>query len=353
MSDRIFFPPADPLGRSAPLAFEASFPVLGVPLRVRSNAEAVLDLAAAAFGAWRGLPEGLVEATVMADLEVVVHPATDEPLPERLVHRRHGDVVVAAGGPVVAAVLLTQRRALVFVPAQALAAEAWFDANVCEPAILAVTGRGRVPLHAAAVVAGDHTLLLTGASGAGKSTMAYACAAAGFSVLSEDTIHVDLSGEPARLWGYAPQLWLAPDGVRFFPELAADPPVRRGDGTTRIRAAAATPWAPTLTTAGRVSVVLLDRSSDEPSLTPIGGDEAAAFFDEDEGPGVDHPAERQAVSAWLRGLPTWRLDAGESPHRAARLLEALVAVRQPIARVRREDVGDRARQPVRTAAVER
>jgi hypothetical protein len=353
MSDRIFFPPADPLGRTATLAFDASFPVLGVPLRVRSNAEAVLDHAAAAFGAWRGLPDALIDTGARAELDVIVHPATDEALPDRLVCRRHGDVVIAAGGPVLATILIRERRALVFVPAQALSAEAWFDAHVCGQAILAVAGPGRVALHAAAVVAGDHTLLLTGASGAGKSTMAYACAAAGFSVLAEDRVYAELSGDNARLWGYTPQLGLAPDAAGFFPELAAAPIVPRGDGTTRLRAEAATPWAPTLTTSGRVSVVLLDRSAEEPSLTPIDGEEAAAFFDEAELEGIDHwPVERAAVAAWLHRLPTWRLDAGDSPHRAARLLEALVAVRQPIARGRRGG-GDGGRPPFRTAAFER
>src|SRR5689334_12248646 len=120
MSDRILFPPADPLGRTATLAFEASFPVLGIPLRVRSNAEAVLDLAAGAFGAWRELPSGLVEPGPGAELDVVVHPVSSEPLPGRLACRRHGDVCLAAAGPVLAAVRLEERRAIVFVPAQAL-----------------------------------------------------------------------------------------------------------------------------------------------------------------------------------------------------------------------------------------
>jgi hypothetical protein len=344
MSDRILFPPADPLGRTATLAFDASFPVLGIPLRVRSNAEAALDLAADVFGAWRGLPDSLIEGGAFADLGVIVHPATDERLPERLSCRRHGDVFLAAAGPVLAAVMIVERRAVVFVPAQALAAGEWFGAHVCGHAMLAVAGRGRVPIHAAAVVAGDHTLLLTGTSGAGKSTMAYACAAAGFSVLGEDTVFVDLSGDAPRLWGYAPQLWLAPDGVRFFPELAAATVATRADGTPRIRAAAVTPWAPTLTTAGRVSVVVLDRSSEEPSLTPIDGEEAAAFVDDDAYDGFDqYPDERPAVAAWLRRLPTWRLDAGDAPHRAARLLETLVAARQPIARAARPAAADAAR----------
>src|SRR5437868_7395608 len=95
-----FLPSADPFGRTTTLAFEASVPILGVPVRIRSNAEAVLDLTEAAFGAWRGLPDALIDAAARADLEIIVRPATDEPLPARLTYRRHGDVLLAAGDPV-------------------------------------------------------------------------------------------------------------------------------------------------------------------------------------------------------------------------------------------------------------
>jgi hypothetical protein len=60
--------------------------------------------------------------------------------------------------------------------------------------------------------------------------------------------------------------------------------------------------------------------------------------------------ERPAVAAWLRRLPTWRLDAGDAPHRAARLLEALVAVRQTVAR-RHRSLGDGGQAPPFTASV--
>ena len=206
MSDSAIIRPADPFGPLPSLPFETSFPVVGVPLAVRSNAAATMDLAAASFGAWQGLPDALVGRGPEATLDIVVGPATGEPLPLRLESRRHGAVRLAAGGPLLAAVLTAERRALVFVPGQALDAPEWFATHVCGLAMLAVSGRWRVPLHAAAVVAGDHTLLLTGASGTGKSTMAYACAAAGFSVLGEDTVFVDLSGDTPRLWGYAPQI---------------------------------------------------------------------------------------------------------------------------------------------------
>lgn len=54
------------------------------------------------------------------------------------------------------------------------------------PLMLCFRHRGGVPLHAAAVQIGDRAVLLTGASGAGKTTLAAACHQAGHRLLSED-----------------------------------------------------------------------------------------------------------------------------------------------------------------------
>jgi hypothetical protein len=328
MSDSSFLMPSDAFGRTAVLAFEATFPVLGVPLRVRSNAEAAIALAADHFGGWLGLAEALVASGLQATLDVVVLPATAEPPPAALSYRRHGPVFLAAGGPVHIAVVLETRHAVAFLPRQALDDREWFCSHVGGFALLAVTQRTRVPLHAAAVVAGMQTLLLAGHSGAGKSTMAYACAAAGFSVLAEDTVFAELGARPVRLWGQASQIGLPADSTRFFPELAGEPMVERANGKRRIAARAAMPWSPALTTSGDTAVILLERGAGEPILTRLESDRAAAVLEHDATSGFDqYPDEQPQLAAWLRTLPAYRLDCGASPQQAARLLESLVLQR--------------------------
>jgi hypothetical protein len=332
MSTTSFLAPADPFGRTARLAHEASFPVLGVPLRVRSNAEAAVGLAADHFGSWLGLTEHLVDRSLQSTLDVVVHPETADPMPASLSYRRHGPVFLAAGVGVQIAVVLDTRHAVAFVPRQALDDREWFCAHVGGFALLAATQRTRVPLHAAAVVAGSQTLLLAGHSGAGKSTMAYACAAAGFSVLAEDTVFAELGARPVRLWGQANQIWLAADSPRFFPELADEPVVARANGKQRIAARAAMPWSPTLTTAGDAAIVLLERRDDgrggAPILTRLEADHVTRLIDHDATSGFDqYPDERPQLTAWLQTLPAYGLDCGASPQQAARLLEALVLQR--------------------------
>jgi hypothetical protein len=52
------------------------------------------------------------------------------------------------------------------------------------------TRNGRTPFHASAIAQDDLAVLLVGPSGAGKSTLAFAAHAAGWTVLSEDTVYI-------------------------------------------------------------------------------------------------------------------------------------------------------------------
>jgi hypothetical protein len=76
-------------------------------------------------------------------------------------------------------------------------------------AALVLRLRGLVPLHASGVMLGDGIVALAGPRGAGKSTLAAAFATAGRTVIADDVLAVELSGEdclahPAypriRLW---------------------------------------------------------------------------------------------------------------------------------------------------------
>lgn len=321
MSGHRLFTPSDAFGRTARLEIEATFPVLGVPLRVRSNAAAAVELSSVSFGAWSALPAALVSDHAAAQLDIVVQAATIEPLPPRFEYRRHGPLFLAASGGVLAAVRLPERHAIVFVPEQALDDGAWFTTHVNGHGLMAASQQWRVPVHAAAVSHGTRTLLLSGASGAGKSTMAYACVVAGFDLLAEDAVFVDLSGAQPRLWAHSPQLWMAADTVRFFPELAGRPVVERPNGKRRIRVPAP---APILTTAGDVVTVLLGRGGGEPSLHPIDAKIVGDLLERDDTEGFDqYPDARPAVVAWMRTLPAYRLDAGADPAAAAHLLREL------------------------------
>ncbi|BCS31745.2 hypothetical protein TBR22_A09490 [Luteitalea sp. TBR-22] len=316
-----FLPPHDPFGRTAPLAYELEVPVLGVPMRIRSNAAQAIAHAELTYGAWHGLPAHLVEPRAAACFDIVVHPRTDDMLAP-LAYRRHGPVFMAAAGAVMVSVLLEADHAVAFVPAQALDQREWFTVNVLGLAWMLASRRRRVPLHAAVVEGASRALLLLADSGVGKSTLAYACGRAGLRVLTEDTVFVDAEGGTPRLWGALPCHWLSPDTAAVFPELADHPVVVRANGKSRIRVPVA--GAPVLTSVAPVTAVLIVPGGDEPVLERLAGDTLADIVAADRTEGFDqYPEARPAVIAWLRRQPAYRCTRGADPRATAALLSAL------------------------------
>lgn len=65
----------------------------------------------------------------------------------------------------------------------------------------ALPARGGLLIHGAAALLDGRVFLLSGPSGAGKTTWARACAAAGLPVLSDDTVLVDAGADPPHALG--------------------------------------------------------------------------------------------------------------------------------------------------------
>ena len=96
------------------------------------------------------------------------------------------------------------------VSASGCEVDAWWEAPLTEAdaadyllgGVLAfvVRLRGRVPLHASAVVIEDQAVLFAGAAGAGKSSLAAAFAILGYPVLSDDVVVMDDSGACVRAY---------------------------------------------------------------------------------------------------------------------------------------------------------
>lgn len=96
--------------------------------------------------------------------------------------------------------------------------------EILDPLILFLLARsGRTPIHASGFVVGELAVLLAGPSGIGKSCLALAAHEAGFTLLSDDTIYLQLQPE-LRIWG-------VPRPIHLFPK---DAPIGSGSAV-RIR----------------------------------------------------------------------------------------------------------------------
>jgi hypothetical protein len=98
-----------------------------------------------------------------------------------------------------------------------------------------ITSLNFTPMHGATVARNGRAVLITGDSGAGKSSLSYACARrAGkdrWTFVSDDASHLLRRRASERLIVGAPHhIRLRPDALQLFPELAAFQPAMRGNG---------------------------------------------------------------------------------------------------------------------------
>lgn len=326
MSPR-FHPANDLLGQTAPLGELLEVPLLGVPVRFRSNSPAVIAVAERAFQHWRTLPPALVEAGQPLGVDIVVHPLGqgDPPVQpgERFVFRAHGASFIAAAGGSMMTAQLAEGHALAFVTPELADDEATLRRSVLEClGLLLVNYRDRTPVHAAGVVYNGRALLLAGGSTAGKSTLCYACLRAGFGLLSEDIVCVSLA-RGLRVWGHAGAIFLLPDAPRFFPELARHEPRVQPNGKRKL---VVEPGAEQVAThAERATVCFVERAAGQAShLEPVSAEAAAALLADPREPGFDLLRDRApAVAVAIAASGAYRLHVGSDPASAVALLAHL------------------------------
>jgi hypothetical protein len=95
------------------------------------------------------------------------------------------------------------------------------------------------PIHAACVASLGAGVLLCGDSGAGKSSLAYACARAGWEYVTDDTSYLMRGSNDGTIIGDCHKLRFRPSAVDIFPELAGLPVVPRILGRPSIELATA------------------------------------------------------------------------------------------------------------------
>ncbi len=162
--------------------------------------------------------------------------------------------------------------------------------------------RGRVPVHASGFVLGEKAVVLAGPSGSGKSTLALAAAQRGFSVLSDDTLFVQL--EPSfAIWGF-------PRPIHVFPE---DGPT--GDHPLRLRNAKIKTAieAPKLALNAEESRLVLLERGDQLALKLVEpADAVRSLMRLDAGFDLLASESRAAIEA-LASRGAWRLTLARDP----------------------------------------
>lgn len=204
-------------------------------LRFETNDPGLAAAAEAAFGRFP-VPGSRDDGDPPLVVRLVSSAAMPDSPGEAPTYHSQGDLLLISGGGGVAAVNVatgvatgvvspatasdTPRVRYAFVEAMALA--------------MLARPRGYVTIHAAGVVRDEVGVVLAGPAGAGKSTLAVACARRGFGLFAEDAVFVHDRPAGLEVWGLPWTQRLLPDARNLFPELARLEPRRRPNGEDKL-----------------------------------------------------------------------------------------------------------------------
>ena len=231
--------PHDPFGERDESVHRRTLRVLGADIRFRSNDARLLRLAESAFA---GLPRHRWRRAVRRlDIQLRVVTADSrkrrgEPSAPRL-GAAAGSLIAIVDGANYALVDAARGAAVVQVSRDRLVFAQHVRYELIELAVFTLAARtqGLLPLHAACVGKHGRGFLVLGESGAGKSTFALASLSAGFELVAEDGVFVDV--DEARATGAANFLHVRVDGLRYAGSARARvrraPVIRRRSGVRK------------------------------------------------------------------------------------------------------------------------
>lgn len=321
-----FAPIVDPLLRDAALEHVAELPVLGITTRFESNSRYVRALVEETFGGWRCVA-GEADASIGARVRVVVREGSEQGdghAPVRHICPDATRVIVHSPGSV--AISDPARAEAVAYVSTALAADrAHFRGALLEAITLALLSHfDRHPVHAAAVARAGRAVLLAGPSGSGKSTLAYLAHAAGFDVLGDDRVWVQLAPR-LRVWGWPGRARLLPDASSHFPEVARLGTPSDEDGKRKLVVPLADGPACATYMARDAAVCVLARGQAGAALERLAPAAVEAALLRQPDAGFDRFPERHgAVVRALAARGGWRLTLSNDPREALPLLREML-----------------------------
>jgi hypothetical protein len=202
----------------------------------------------------------------------------------------------------------------------------YFQYHFLEPlAYLMVDAAHLAPMHAACVAWRDKAIVLCGDSGAGKTSLAYACARQGWTYLSDDGTYVIRGRSEPWVAGRPFRIRFRESARKLFPELERFTPTWRPNGKLDIEVDTEALSLRTSTEKPAGHVVFLDRR-ETPGRAVFGAYPAASAKQKLEALVVygDERIRREQSRALnsLLQLPVSRLTYGD-PESAERALRAL------------------------------
>jgi hypothetical protein len=218
----------DPFLREASLEHRFIYYPLGFPLHLKTNSVAVVK---AAEAAWGDRPQAFEKPPL--ELRVIVEPGGDRP-PDPVYRGQAHLMSIISDHENFAVCDYTRNFAFCRLNAAAAGDEQFVSYYFLEAvANFSLTQLYLTPVHAACVARNGRGILLSGASGAGKTTLAYFCAKKGWTYVSDNESWLVRAGERLLL-GNPRRIRFRDNAACLFPELAGRPASSHPNGKMSI-----------------------------------------------------------------------------------------------------------------------
>ncbi|HWT65328.1 MAG TPA: hypothetical protein VN151_04385 [Terracidiphilus sp.] len=251
----------DPVLANVQLECVGTFYPLGFPVRIETNEPLVLELAEES---WRRFAQRFETRPV--HLRVTVTEGETSYCPPTPVCRMRDHIVSSiADGENYMVTDLAQLRAVVWATQAAVLHRDYFKYFFLESAAMSSIGSAyATAIHAGCVALDDEGVLLCGDSGAGKTTLTYACARAGWTYVTDDGSYLVHGGDERTVVGNCHQVRFRPSAAELFAELHGRPVMQRaGVGKPSIELALPVAGAFRASTAARVRYMVFLRRNVE------------------------------------------------------------------------------------------
>lgn len=214
----------DPILAHARLDRQEMFYPIGFPVSVMTNSEAVLD---AAREGWGGFTHRF--DTMPIRLKVALAEDGSQICPPTPVCRMREHVITNVADEENFAVTdLSRLFSTIWVTEAAVRHRDYFRYFFLESTALGcVSAVHATDVHAACVAWDDQGILLCGDSGAGKTTLSYACAQAGWTYVTDDGSYLVRSEAEWLVAGNCHQVRFRPSAEALFPQLRGREVMRR------------------------------------------------------------------------------------------------------------------------------
>lgn len=210
----------DPYLQFVEMPFSRIFYPLGFPVRVVSNRVEVLEASEESWGDFRqtvDMPPILIKLGVME--------GGDAECPPPPMSRAHENVMARIANPENFYIVdLLQGFSFGWISAAVLSHRSYLRYHFLEAAALThIANRHSAPVHAACVEWQGRGLMLCGESGAGKSSLAFASARAGWTYVTDDASFLLHDEGGRRVHGNCHMVRMRPSAAELFDEVSGRP----------------------------------------------------------------------------------------------------------------------------------